>query len=167
MGDEMGHVKNKRGFSLIEALIAILLVGLAIASLVAANSAFTKANGAGTDLSTAEFLLEQVRELTTLLPVIDPETEVAVFGPETGETLANYDDLDDFDGANFSPPISAQRSTLTDFAAYSQQVTVENVNPSNFEQVIADHGSCFVRITVRVLKNSKEVCSASWLRARY
>ena len=70
----MGNTKNKNGFSLIEVLIAILLVGLAIASLVGANSAFTQSNGAGTDLSTAEFLLEQVRELTTLLPVIDPAT---------------------------------------------------------------------------------------------
>ena len=163
----MGTAKNKRGFSLIEALIAILLVGLSIASLMAANSAFTKANGDGTDLSTAEFLFEQIRELTTLLPVIDPNTELDVFGPEAGETLANYDDLDDFDGKNFSPPINALRGTLSDFAEYSQQVTVENVNPSDFEQVVADHGSCFVRITVRISKNSREVCSASWLRARY
>lgn len=163
----MGNAKNKRGFSLIEALIAILLVGLAIASLMAANSAFTKANGVGTDLTTAEFLFEQIRELTTLLPIIDPQTELSTFGPETGETLANYDDLDDLDGANFSPPISAHRNILNEFATYSQQVTVENVNPSDFEQVVADHSSCFVRVTVKVFMNSNEICSASWLRARY
>ena len=64
----------KNGFSLVEVLIAILLVGLAIASLVTANSALTKANGAGADLSTAEFLIEQMRELTAMLAVIDPQT---------------------------------------------------------------------------------------------
>ena len=163
----MGNTKNKNGFSLIEVLIAILLVGLAIASLVGANSAFTQSNGAGTDLSTAEFLLEQVRELTTLLPVIDPQTGTATFGPETGETLANYDDLDDFDGAVFSPPINAERNPLNNFAAYSQQVTVENVSASNFELVVSDHGSNFVRITVRITMNSKEISSACWLRAKY
>ena len=160
-------MKNKKGFSLIEVLIAILLVGLAIASLVGANSAFTQSNGAGTDLSTAEFLLEQIRELTALLPVIDPLTETSTFGPETGETLTTYDDLDDFDGAVFSPPINADRNPLSDFFAYSQQVTVENVSASNFEQVVSDHSSNFVRITVKISMNSKEISSASWLRARY
>ena len=155
------------GFSLIEVLIAILLVGLAVASLVTANSAFTKANGAGTELSTAEFLIEQIRELSTLLPVVDPNTGVSTFGPETAETLADYDDLDDFDGASFSPPIDADRNTLNDFAAFSQQITVENVDASDFEQVVSDHGSYFVRVTVKVFLNSKEISSARWLRALY
>jgi len=167
MGGKMRNAQNKNGFSLIEALIAILLVGLAIASLMAANSSFTQANGAGTDLSTAEFLLEQIRELTTLLPVIDPETETTTFGVESGETLADYDDLDDFDNKVFSPPINANRNLLNDFAAYSQQITVQNVNASDFEQVESDHSTYFVRITVKIFLNSKEISSASWLRARY
>ena len=163
----MREKKYKSGFTLIEVLISILLIGLAVASLVAANSAFTKANGAGTDLSTAEFLIEQIRELTMLLPVIDPETEDATFGPETGETLAGYDDLDDFDGITFSPPIDVDRNVLNNFAAFHQVVTVENVNDSNFEQIAADHSSNFVRVSVSVYKNSKVISSTSWLRARY
>ena len=168
----MRNTKYKSGFSFIEVLIAILLVGLAMASLVASNSAFTKANGAGTDLSTAEFLVEQIRELTALLPVVEPGTPangVDVFGPESDETtLATYDDLNDFDGLPpFSPPINANKLPLNDLAAYSQQVTVENVSPSNFEDVVADNGSSFVRVTVRVYLNSKEITSASWLRALY
>jgi len=163
----MRDTRYENGFSLIEVLIAVILVGLAIASLVAANSSFTKANGAGVNLSTAEFLVEQIRELTTLLPVIDPETGTDTFGPESAETVANYDDLDDFDGANFSPPISTSREVLNNFAAFSQQITVENVNTANFEQVDTDHNSNFVRVTVRVLLNSQEVSSASWIRAAY
>ena len=154
------------GFSLIEVLIAVILIGVAIASLVGANIAFTKANAAGTDLSTAEFLVEQIRELTTLLPVIDPNTGDSTFGPEEA-ILADYDDLDDFDGASFSPPISADRETLNDFAAFTQQITVENVSAANFEQVVYDHYSFFVRVTVKVFLNSREITSANWIRARY
>lgn len=157
---------KSNGFTLVEVLFAILLVGLAIASLVGANIAFTRANGAGADLSTAEFLLEQVKELTAMLPVIDPETETTTFGPEEA-SLAEYDDLDDFDGASFSPPISADKTTLTDFAAFTQQMTVENVSASNFELVVADHSTAFVRVTARVLMNSTEITSASWIRANY
>ena len=163
----MINKKYDSGLSLIEVLFAVLLVGLAIASLMAANGAFTKANGAGTDQSTAEFLIGQIRELTMLLPVIDPEDEIATFGPESGETLAIYDDLDDFDSASYSPPISAERTPLNQFSAYNQQIAVENVSASNFELVVGDHNSNFVRVTVRVYLNSSQISSTSWLRARY
>jgi len=173
----MRDTEHEGGFSLIEVLIAIILVGLAVMCLVASNSSFTKANAAGTELSTAEFLAEQIRELTILLPVVDPETEMSTFGPEADEAgLADYDDLDDFDGImgngmTFSPPISADRATLNEFAGYSQQVTVENVSAGDFEQVVADHSSAnpryFFRVTTKVLLNSKEITSASWVRAWY
>jgi prepilin-type N-terminal cleavage/methylation domain-containing protein len=157
---------HKRGFSLLEVLVATILVGLAIAALVTANGAFTMANGAGTELSTAEFLIEQLRELTALCPVVDPDTGAAAFGPEE-PNLAGYDDVDDFDGASFSPPIDASRNSLNNFSAYTQQVTVENVSAADFEQVVADHGSNFVRVTVAVFLNSGQLSSASWIRARY
>jgi prepilin-type N-terminal cleavage/methylation domain-containing protein len=163
----MKKTTRRKGFTLIEVLIGILLVGLAVVALISANGAFTQANGVGTELSTAEFLIEQIRELTAVLSVIDPSTGTSTFGPETSETLATYDDLDDFDGAIFSPPISADRSALTDLGAYTQQITVENVSASNFEQVVSDHGSSFVRIDVKVFLNAKEVSSARWLRSRY
>ena len=137
-------MKN-HGFTLIELLIATLLVGLAIVSLVVANSSFTKANAAATDLSTAEFLIEQVRERSISV---------------------NYDNLhglEHFDNVKFSPPINADGESLNDFAAFSEQITVENVSASNFEQVVAD--SDFVRVTVKVFLNSKQISSASWLRA--
>jgi len=156
---------HESGFSLIEVLIAVILIGLAITALLVASGSFTMANGAGTDLSTAEFLVEQIRELTALLPVVDPQTGTATFGAEeTG--LANYDDLDDFDGAIFSPPIDASRIPLNDFAAFSQHVTVERVSPTNFEEVISEDKS-FVRVTVKVFLNAKEISSTSWIRARY
>jgi len=158
---------RRGGFTFIEVLIAMVLAALAVVSLVVANGAFTKANDAGVDLSTAEFLIEQIRELTTLLAAIDPESGVSTFGPETGETLANYDDLDDFDGTSFSPPIGVDRSVLNNFATFTQQITVENVSASDFEQVVSDHSSYFVRVTVRIFSNSREIDSASWLRARY
>ena len=137
---------KKSAFTFIEVLIAIILVGLAIVSLVAANSSFTKANGAATDLSTAEFFIEQIRELTAMV---------------------GYDDLYSFDGASFSPPIGADGETLNGFAAFSQQITVENVSDTNFENVVADHSSSFVRVTVKVFLNSGEISSSSWIRAQY
>ena len=134
------------GFTLIEVLIAILLIGLAIASLVAANSSLTQANGVAVDLSTAGFLIEQIKERTTLL---------------------DYDGLYDFDDVTFWPPKNANGEDLNDLAAFSQEITVQNVSDSDFDQVVADHDpdSHFVRVTVKVLLNSREISSASWIRA--
>ncbi|MCP4260675.1 MAG: type II secretion system protein [Planctomycetes bacterium] len=162
----MKNSRREDGFTLIEVLIGVLLIGLAIVSLMSANGALTQANGAGVELSTAEFLIEQIRELTTVLPVIDPATGTTTFGPEASETLANFDDVDDFNGANFSPPVSASRNALNDLSAYTQQITVENVSVSDFEQVVSNHSSFFVRVNVKVLLNTREISSARWLRSR-
>jgi len=137
---------KKNAFSLIEVLVAIILIGLAIASLLVANSSFTEANGVGTNLSTAQFLIEQIKERTAMV---------------------DYGGLYAFDDASYSPPKDSDGEDLNDFAAFTQQITVENVNPADFEQVEADHSTDFVRITVRVLFNFEEISSTSWIRARY
>ena len=156
------------GFTLAEILVAVVIIGIAIAALVGANGAFTQVNGAAVDLSTAEFLIEEIRELTTVLPVIDPDTGTDTFGPESDETtVAAYDDLDDFHNAGFCPPLDVSATALTDFGSFTQQVTVENVNPSSLETPVANHTSDFVRITVAILQNNRPVSSASWIRARY
>jgi type II secretory pathway pseudopilin PulG len=156
-----------KAFTLAEVLIATVLIGLAIVSLVMASKAFTQVNSAAVKLTNAEFLIDQIRELTTPLDVVDPQSGTANFGPETGEYLSNYDDLDDFDGISFSPPINASRQQLTDMSAFTQQIVVENVSATNFEQVVADHSSPFVRITVRIFLQNEELSSRQWLRARY
>jgi len=154
-------------FTLAEVLVATVLIGLAIVSLVVASKAFTQVNSAAVKLTTAEFLIDQIRELTTPLDVVDPQSGTAEFGPEMGEYLSDYDDLDDFDGTGFCPPIDASRQQLTDLSAFTQQITVENVNATDFEHVVADHSSLFVRITVRILLQNEELSSRQWLRARY
>lgn len=154
----------RKAFSMVEVLIATLLIGLAFVALMTANSAFSTATGAGMNISTAEFLVEQIREMTVSLAVRDPETNVATFGPEEA-SLADYDDLDDFDGLSFCPPIGADRAVLSAYPAFTQQITVENVSNTDFKTVVADHSTDFVRVTVRVLYNGSELASSSWIRA--
>ena len=135
---------HRDGFTLVEVLIATLLVGLALASLLGASRAFTIANGAGTDISTAEFLIEQIKGLTT---------------------MTEYDDLSGLDGVSYSPPIGANAAALDGLDTFSQRIAVENVNAADFEEVVIS--SNFIRITVAISRNSRKISSASWLRARY
>lgn len=142
------HRSPTRGFTLIEVLIATVLVGLSIAALVAANASFSMANSAGTDLSTAEFLAEQIRELTAMLPFDD--------------VMA----LDGFDSDSVGAPIDASKATLNSLANFCQQVAVQKVNPSDFTDDQEPTESDFVRVTVTVLKNNLPINSASWIRAK-
>ncbi len=137
---------KKKGFTLVEVLVAIILVGLAIASLVSASISHTAINGSGADLSTAEFLLQQAKELTV---------------------LTKYNVLNGFDDATYSPPKGTNGQNLTAFDAFTQNITVQNVSKTDFGQVVADGTSDFVRITVTIVLNSKTITSASWIRARY
>jgi prepilin-type N-terminal cleavage/methylation domain-containing protein len=161
-------MKNN-GFSLVEVLVATALVGVAIVALLAANSVFTQNNSAALDLSTAEYLIEQIRELTMLLPVVDPETQEYFITKEA--TLSAYDNIGDFDGETFGPPdgpINADRQRLGVFSGFSQKVTVQKVNPSNFEEVKSDgYSSNFVRVTVEIYHHGYKLSSESWIRAKY
>jgi hypothetical protein len=146
-------------------MIATILVGLAVVTLMAANQSFTMVNGAGINISTSEFLAEQVREFTTAMDVVDPQTDTEVYGAEEAMAV-NYDDLDDLDGVSFCPPIGADRQPMTAYSAFTQQVSVDNVSGGNFEQVVTDHSTPFVRVTVTVLFNGEEIASSSWIRTK-
>jgi len=142
----MKSIFFRKGFTLVEVVVATALVALAVVSLLAANIAFTRSNGFGADLSTAEFLLEQLRERTALMSY--EQLEGGNFGP-------------------YSPPINSDGQPLNDFAAFTQELTVENVSAADFSQVVADGASDFIRLTAKIKLNGAEVTSASWIRARY
>ena len=142
----MKTISLRKGFTLIEVVVATALVALAVVSLLTANIAFTRSNGFGADLSTAEFLLEQLSERTTLMSY--EQLEGNTFGP-------------------YSPPINCNGESLDDFAAFTQELAVENVSAADFSQVVADGTSDFVRITVDIKLNGEKMTSAGWIRARY
>ncbi|MBW8017226.1 MAG: prepilin-type N-terminal cleavage/methylation domain-containing protein [Planctomycetes bacterium] len=159
--------KNRSGFTLIEALIATVLIGIAIAALVTSNISHTQANAYGMHTSTAEFLIEEIKAMTMPLEVTDPNSGTSVYGPEADEiAVTDYDDLDDFDGVTFNPPVDVNGNVLSDFSEYSQVVIVENLDPGDFTNVVADHGSAIVRVSVSVEMNGKEISSTNWIRAQ-
>lgn len=136
--------RGRMGFTLVEVLVAVLLVGLAIASLVATSGAFTMQNGAAVDLSTAEFLIEEIREWTA---------------------TKGFGDLAEMKEAIYCPPIDANEELLEDFGAFGQQVQVVYVDESDLSNAITGP-SDFVRVTVTITKNGRPISSASWIRAK-
>jgi type II secretory pathway pseudopilin PulG len=137
--------KDNNGFTLLEALFAAMLLGLVIAALAASSGAFTMANGYGMDLSTAEFLSEEMQELTTN---VDFDTLVA-----------------SYDGQTFNPPKDVSNADMTDFSEFSQQVNIDYIESGNFDNVVVGPTD-FIRVTVTITKSGVPISSTSWIRAK-
>lgn len=103
------------GFTLIEASMATVIIGVGVLAMVDAQSSFIVSNQWSSHAATATFLANEIREMTRGLPKHDPVvglflqsdgeggTTLMGWGPEPGETtLSDFDDIDDFDGIVFS-----------------------------------------------------------------
>lgn len=134
------------GFTLIEALIATVLLGIAIFALLMSSQSFSKANGEGLEMSTAEFLAEQIREMTVSLP---------------------FASLAALNGQVNSPPHDSQGNSLTAYPAYSQKVTGVYLQSNDFTKTWTSGAKDFYKITVDIYLNNEKISSASWIRANY
>jgi type II secretory pathway pseudopilin PulG len=145
--------RRSGGWTLIETTLTIIIVGLAVTALVKQVLASTQQNRYTLRLTTGSLLSENCREMMAGLPFADPMNGTSAFGPDSGETLANFNDIDDFDGFDStvradlpvgSPvgPIDAQRRVITETVGgvtqvplewknWRQQIVVDPVDPMN------------------------------------
>ncbi len=145
-----------RGLSLVECVIATLLVStvLVAAMQVAAVSATYQARSA--QRATAQFLARALTSDISQLAYQDPVNTPVAFGRELGETAAskvNYNDVDDFNGWSESPPQDRSGVVMAGMTNYTRSVAVAWVNPANFSQVMgAESGVKRITITVSLGK---------------
>jgi prepilin-type N-terminal cleavage/methylation domain-containing protein len=126
---QRGNIRRRRdparaGFTLVEVAIAIGIIGLGVVALMQLTTACTMQNRASAQMTSAGMLAEHVQELMSDLPLSDPTVGSTHFGLEPGESLAGFDDVDDFANQSFSPPIDSTRTALTDLADYTQTISV-------------------------------------------
>ena len=158
-----------QGFTLMEAALTTVIVGVGVLSIVEAQQAYHKKNDWAARVGTAQSLASELRELTLTLPFHDPLSGATNLGPEFNEAdVSLYDDLDDFAGVvnagigagtTFNPPISALGLPINDLDQWTQQIRVEKV--SNFDMGgpglrLNDANSDLMRLTVTVLYQSPQ-----------
>jgi hypothetical protein len=116
---------------------------MVIVSLVAASGAFTMVNGVGINLSTAEFLIEEIREWSA---------------------DKTFDELLAEDGTSHNPPVDISGLDMDEFSSFTQTITIEYVDADDLDSVVTGPTD-FVRVTVTITKNSQPISEASWIRA--
>lgn len=106
---------SRKAFTLLETMMALVIIGVGVLAFVDAQASFTASNNWSSRAATGMLLANEVRELSRRLPRHDPVTgltltvtgggsgsTLAGWGPDAGEiTVDDIDDLDDLDGLTF------------------------------------------------------------------
>lgn len=167
------HRSERRGFTLLETALAMIIVMVGVLAMVEAQGGFLRSNAWSSHEATATYLANELRERMRGLPRHDPVTGLKLIpsgsgpptaqgvGPESGEvTIADFDDIDDYNGAkfgnggNFDGPVDAFGRVIPDvdfngsvrldsstgqpmsLQGWSQLVLVEKVNPFDFSTAL-------------------------------
>jgi type II secretory pathway pseudopilin PulG len=168
----------RRGFTLLEAALTTVIIGVGVVAMTELFGSCTRENAASARMTTAMMLAGQIQELMEDMAFADPVDGYGHFGPEPDEVLENYDDVDDFDGQSFNPPIDATCTTIPELAQYTQVVSVWpvfldklSVNTNEKAPEIPKGAySGAVRVKVRILYRShagataEEIYQTSWIR---
>ncbi|MCS7033160.1 MAG: hypothetical protein NZ561_04090 [Phycisphaerae bacterium] len=172
-----GRYSGAKGFTLIEAGLATVIVGTGILAALTLFATCARQNLHSQRSTVAMALANNVQEAMGSLAFFDPQRSHAVHGPESGESLATFDDLDDFNNFTASPPIDANRQPITAMSQYSQVITVRPVWPNQLSSNHNDSNPSIpastytgaLRVRVRVMYRAtpsspaEEVYQRSWI----
>jgi len=131
--------------------MAMLVLGVAIPPLVAMFREVAAHSASDTYQGVAVTYAESLMEEIASKAFEDPDQATGSFGSEEGARAA-YDDIDDFDGLNNSPPQRFDASPLADYGGFTRSAVVENVTAADPDPVTAeaDGSTDFKRIRVTV-----------------
>lgn len=137
---------RRSGFTLIEAMLAVMIVGIGIAALMQVFTTGTMVNQYGDQLSKAVFLAEELRSMT--------------------DDVAYFDDVAAFDEQSFSG-VDSNGDPVAGLDDFQQSFVVVELYPINFTKAnpIGSGPEELLRLTVNVSHNGNPVTSMSWLRS--
>ena len=137
------------GFTLLEVVLALVLMGMVLVGVSGMYHAIIRSSGRSRDLSIAvnlaQGLMEEIKGKAFEEPDDDPD-----FGPEIAGTPAEpavdtatdrtlYDDVDDYNGWTRTPPENILGAAMDgsgvmpDYTAFTRSVIVEYVSESDFD----------------------------------
>ena len=132
---------NRGGFTLTEAAVAIIFVGLGMAGMLASLSSGTRATQGGYDLTRAGFLLREIREYTFAIS------------------------FDELITTNYSQCIDGQGDVMsfTDSDNWRQQITVSHRRENDLESIDATSTSNVKYVRANILYKNQSILEAGWL----
>lgn len=149
---EEEHItRSQRGITLVETVIAVLVLGIAVPPLV---TLFGEVSHQTVDDSYQRIALvyaESMLEEVVSKQFEDPNESTGSFGTEEG-LRGDFDDIDDYDSLSNSPPVHIDGSLLDTYAGFTRTVVVDNVtaDETDPESPESDGSTDLKRIQVTV-----------------
>jgi type II secretory pathway pseudopilin PulG len=137
--------RHRAGFTLIEAALTTMIVGIGLVATLQLLAAGTSANIDGTNTTTGVNLARNVRELTL---------------------KSTFAEVRALNGDVHNPPVDSRGTTIAGFNNWTQSIVVQPVDPDRLNTVIIDPDPDVVRVTARVHNNGSYVCELTWYRFR-
>lgn len=159
---------RRRGFSYIEVTLSLVILSTAIAASLRGLGAYAQARRTWQEKAIAIELAAHLMAEINQLPFGEPSGATTI-GVDAGENASNpthFDDIDDYNGCNFSPPKDRLNKDKTDFAGYRQKVTVEYDNTIPAGPAGAWTANTFKKITVRILKGDRVLSTLVAVRSK-
>lgn len=145
MTNRSRSARRAPAFTLLEAALTLVIIGVGVLAMVDAQQAFIQSNLWSSHAATATYLAQEVREFSRNLPRHDPVLGLApneggdefaeLFGAEVNENaIDDIDDIDDLDdvtfgaAGDFQGPISALGEIIPEIAIDGSTETDEEGN---------------------------------------
>jgi hypothetical protein len=160
---------RRAGTSLAEVAVSTLIVGILLTASLSTALRVTQSRMAASDAAYASQLAHDLAAEIISRLYTDPTSGGTALGPETGEALgsrAGFDDVDDYDNWQESPPQDRNGNLLTTSTAWRRRVKVEYVDSTLLSQTLLGVDDGIKRITVTVEKQGVERSVVSMLRTR-
>jgi prepilin-type N-terminal cleavage/methylation domain-containing protein len=139
-----------RGFTLVESLMAVLIVSGVLVASLGTFGAIGQARQKQVERAQAFGLAERVMAEVLQSRFEEPSGATATLGPDVGENgRAQYDDVDDYDSWSSSPPQARDGTALPGLTGWSVQVWVRHVAPADPNSTTAA-ASGLKRVQMRV-----------------
>ncbi len=137
----------RRGFTLIEAALATVIIGLGVVSMMELFGTCTTENSTANGQTTAMLLASNIQEAMAGLPLFDPILGSSDFGPQLGQTVGQFTNVTAFDGSRFSPPIDATRTPIPQLTQYTQVISVMPVWPTQLSSNVVESSPTITKST--------------------
>lgn len=178
----MLRLAHTRGFTLIELIVAIVIIGTCVAGVLAAFSASVRGSAdpmvSKQLVAIAEALLEEVQQASfTYCDPVDANAEKATssadcatvpekIGPEAGNARP-FDNVNDYHDLKLNPISDVAGNPVPDLAAYSAVIAVAPAALNTLAAGVDAATSDALRITVAVSGPGGQTFSLEGYRARY
>ena len=150
------RVAVRRGVSLVEVAVATLIMGLLMVGAMRAFRQSIHSSETTADYGRAAWLANDLMAEVLQTGYLEPQ-DTPQFGLELGESAGDrsaYDDVDDYDDWDSTPPEDSSGAPLANYTAYRRKVIVSHVDPNSLSTVLTDSNDQGVkRITVEVYRN--------------